>query len=381
MTGQPNARFAADTAWEHERAKPNGKAGLVSLLDIRAWADLDIAAEPRLLGDLITPSARVFLVGRTGLGKTHLAHATAAGMTTGQGFLHWRSDRASRWLIIDGEMPTALIQARAKDVLRRAGEIPHGQLTIYSTDRAEEFARLFPQLGLLEPINTDSGRDFVLRLADLIRPDGIIFDNVMSLVVGDQKDEIPWSQTLPLVTELSRRKIAQIFLDHTGHNTDRQYGSATKAWRMDAVGLMAPLPSVKDGELAFKLSFEHPGKARRRTPDNRADFETTIIRLSEDRWTSEPVGTDSAQLSPTAKLWRAALLDALSRSDVPGRTTRMAWFAEAVRTDLVEAIHKSDTHAARDRKLARLRKYSTEFRAAGLIGIDGDAVFDLRISA
>src|ERR1051326_1145317 len=217
MTGQPNARFAADTAWEHERAKPNGKAGLVSLLDIRAWADLDIAAEPRLLGDLITPSARVFLVGRTGLGKTHLAHATAAGMTTGQGFLHWRSDRASRWLIIDGEMPTALIQARAKDVLRRAGEIPHGQLTIYSTDRAEEFARLFPQLGLLEPINTDSGRDFVLRLADLIRPDGIIFDNVMSLVVGDQKDEIPWSQTLPLVTELSRRKIAQIFLDHTGH--------------------------------------------------------------------------------------------------------------------------------------------------------------------
>jgi len=204
----------------------------------------------------------------------------------------------------------------------------------------------------------------------------------MSLVAGDQKDEVPWSQTLPLVAELSRRKIAQIYLDHTGHNTDRQYGSATKAWRMDAVGLMTPVPAAEDrGEVAFKLTFEHPGKARRRTPDNRADFETTIIRLSEDRWTSEPAGADGAKLSPTAKLWHAALLDALSRSEIPGRTTRMAWFAEAVRTNLVEPIHKDDTHAARDRKLSRLRKYSTEFRAAGLIGVDGDDVFDLRISA
>lgn len=354
------------------------------MLDVHAWAKLDIPPEAQLLGGLITPSARVFLVGRTGLGKTLFAHAMAAGMATGQGFLHWRSDRPSRWLIIDGEMPSALIKARAADALRRAGNIPPRHLTVYSLDRAEEFAQLMPGLGMLEPINTEPGQKFVLELARLVEPEGIMFDNVMSLISGDQKDEVPWSQTLPLVAELTRRGIAQVYLDHTGHNTDRQYGSSTKGWRMDAIGLMTPLPAgdyCARGEVAFNLSFEHPGKARRRVADNWSDFETTTIRLTEDRWTSEAANTKTTKLSPNAKLWYAALLDALCRSETPARTTRAEWYAEAVRTNLTEAIGKNDSPARRDNKLARQRKYSIELRNAGLIGIDGETVIDLRKSS
>src|SRR5262249_34474594 len=318
------------------------------MLDVHTWAKLDIPPEPRLLGGLITPSARVFLVGRTGLGKTLFAHAMAAGMATGQGFLHWRSDRPSRWLIIDGEMPSALIKARAADALRRVGDIPARHLTVYSLDRAEQFAQLMPGLGILEPINTDSGKKFVLELARLVEPEGIMFDNVMSLISGDQKDEVPWSQTLPLVAELTRRGIAQVYLDHTGHNTDRQYGSSTKGWRMDAIGLMTPLPAGEyraRGEAPFHLSFEHPAKARRRVADNWGDFETTTIRLTEDRWTSEVANTETTKLSPNAKLWYAALLDALCHSETPGRTTRTEWYAEAVRTNLTETIGKNDSPA------------------------------------
>jgi hypothetical protein len=208
-----------------------------------------------------------------------------------------------------------------------------------------------------------------------------MFDNVMSLISGDQKDEVPWSQTLPLVAELTRRGIAQVYLDHTGHNTDRQYGSSTKGWRMDAIGLMTPLPAGEyraRGEVAFNLSFEHPGKARRRVMDNWSDFETTTIRLTEDRWTSEVANTETTKLSPNAKLWHAALLNALCRSEKPGRTTRTEWYAEAVRTNLAEAIGKNDSPARRDKKLARQRKYSIELRNAGLIGIDGETVIGLR---
>src|SRR4029077_12619441 len=80
----------------------------------------------------------------------------------------------------------------------------------------------------------------------------------------------PWNETLPLVGNLTARRIGQVWLDHTGHNTERQYGSSTKAWRFDAVGVMTPLPDDQRGrhEVAFTLSFEYPGKARRRTPDN-----------------------------------------------------------------------------------------------------------------
>jgi len=119
--------------------------------------------------------------------------------------------------------------------------------------------------------------------------DVVVFDNVISLVAGDMKDEIPWSETLPLVSSLTAKRIGQVWLDHTGHNTDRQYGSATKAWRFDAVGLMAPLADgqLEHGAIGFSLSFEHPGKARRRTPDNWSDFEPCTIRLHEDQWTSD----------------------------------------------------------------------------------------------
>src|ERR1019366_5336387 len=147
-------------------------------------------------------------------------------------------------------------------------------LVIYSRDAEEEFASRFPTLGKMPPLNTEAGHNFISALIAAIGGvDVMFFDNVMSLITGDQKDEIPWSDTLPLVASLTSKRIGQIWLDHTGHNTDRQYGSATKAWRFDAVGLMTPLPDdqLEPHDVAFTLSFEHPGKARRRTPANWED--------------------------------------------------------------------------------------------------------------
>jgi hypothetical protein len=288
---------AADVAPEHpgawlaERLPPDPAAELRSLLSVESWADRDIPPPDRLLGDLVTTTSRWFIVGRTGLGKTMLGFALGAGMASGAGFLHWRSARAARVLIIDGEMPGELIKARAIDALRRLAAPPKpGFLTIYSRDMEEEIGRSFPMLGTLAPLNTEMGQNFVHALIGALGGvDVAIFDNVMSLVAGDQKDEIPWSETLPLVASLTAKRIGQIWLDHTGHATDRQYGSATKAWRFDTVGLMAPLAEgqLERGAVGFSLSFEPPGKARRRTPDNWVDYETCTIRLQDDRWTSD----------------------------------------------------------------------------------------------
>lgn len=294
-------------------------------MTVNGWRPLP--PEPRLLGDLVTASSRVFLVGGTGLGKTLLAYAMAAGMATGRGFLGLTCDRTSRWLLIDGEMPTALIKQRTVDLMRRIGGIPPNSIAIYSRDRAEEFAKAFPRLGMMEPLNTDAGQAFALDLVTAIGGvDGIIFDNVMSLIAGDQKDEVPWFETLPLVSKVTARGMAQIWLDHTGHNTSRQYGSATKAWRFDVVGIMTPLEgdaAAGNGEVAFTLSFDSPGKARRRTPDNWRDFEPRVVRLADDRWSAERAGgeaksTRQSAVSPVARAFHGALLDALSASETPG---------------------------------------------------------------
>ncbi len=119
-------------------------------MDANSWAALDIPPEPRLLGDLLTSTARVFIVGSTGLGKTQLAHGMAAGIASGAGFLHWKAERPARVLLIDGEMSRSLIKDRIGSALRRSlAAVPPGSLVVYGLDRSEEFAVRFPDLGAI----------------------------------------------------------------------------------------------------------------------------------------------------------------------------------------------------------------------------------------
>jgi hypothetical protein len=373
--------------WLADRLPPP----LRGLLSIQVWAERPMPAPDRLLGDLLTTTSRMFLVGRTGLGETLLGFAIACGMATGAGFLHWRCSRPVRVLLIDGEMPAELIKARAVDALRRIDKLPPpGDLVIYSRDVEDEFAERFPTLGKMEPLNTERGQQFVLALiAELGGVDVVIFDNVMSLIAGDQKDEVPWSETLPLVQSLSGKRIGQLWLDHTGHNADRQYGSSTKGWRFDTIGIMTPLPDDQriKHEVAFTLSFEHPGKARRRTPDNWADFEMCTIRLADDRWTSEAAVASGPQkpigkVPPTRQPFYDALVAAISKSATgPGRTTLPTWELECLRRGLIErpAAEAPKEHwQHRDARYRAFRKAKSDLLAAKWIAVEDDLVTDLK---
>jgi hypothetical protein len=273
--------------------QPSADPAVAEALSAITWANLDIAPEVRLLGDVITSSTRSFLIGNTGIGKTILTYAMVAGMATGRGFLHWTCDRPSKWLIIDGEMPSNLIKARTNDMIRRAGginAIPPHSITIYARDREDQFTAAFPRLGRMSPLNTEAGYTFVMDLIDAIGSiDGVVFDNVMSLAPGDQKDEETWAGCIPLVEQLSRRGIAQLWDDHSGWQPGRQYGTSTKGWRFDNLIGLSPLTEGDQpvDHLAFKLSFDYPGKARRRTPQNWQEFAPQIIRLVDDVWSHE----------------------------------------------------------------------------------------------
>jgi hypothetical protein len=367
--------------------KPNGHAGaladLADVLSAAAWLKRAFPKPKRLLGDLLTTTSRVFFVGATGMGKTHLALGAALAMASGTAFLHWPPAEAPvRVLYVDGEMPAELLQQRIADAAKRQGNVPLGNLFVYSRDWAEELAQIYPDLGVLEPLNTEAGQRFVLRLVEIIKPDAVIFDNVMSLITGDQKDEVPWTETLPLVSELSRRQVGQIWCDHTGWNTGRQYGSSTKAWRFDAVGIMTRAPEEGDRSLAFTISFDVPGKARRRTPENWQQFAPHIVRLTGDQWTSEPVEkADTAKqvkLSPMDRAFHDALVNALAIAEKPGEITLDAWIAECVRLKLIEEVAPKDGRSAKDRKRSLFRKHRARLIAARLIACDGERVVDLR---
>ena len=375
---------ADDSLWAGVAFDQDSDAGaLGDFLSIEAWADRDLPAPERLLGDLVTRNTRMFIVGATGLGKTMLGLALAHGMATGAGFLHWRSIRPARVLYLDGEMASELIKLRSLDVVRRSDkQLAPGMLSIYSRDFEGQIEARFPNIGTMPPLNTPAGHRFVFSLIEAIGgADAVFFDNLMSLTDGDQKEETTWSGVLPLIAALSAKRIGQVWFDHTGHDRTRQYGASAKAWRMDSVGVMTPITEDSRGraDVAFALSFDAPhGKSRRRTPDNRRDFQACTIRLAGDRWTSEMCRAAGAgpggSLSPSARSWHTALLQALASTETPGHVTREAWRAQAEALGLVAQNCPGDPPSDVSKRASRFRKYLSELKAVGLIAENGDTV-------
>jgi hypothetical protein len=380
---------------DEEQQRTNGEdrdtpeADLIAALAVQAWGELPLPPPRRLLGDVVTEAARVFLVGATGIGKTLFAYAIAAALAAGKRFLHWSCDGPVRVLVVDGEMSARMIKKRAQLILQHQAQVPPDNLLIYSLQRAEEFAQRFPQLGTPSPLNTDEGREWLLRMIALVQPDIVVLDNVMSLIAGVMKEEEPWKQTLPLVLGITALGKAQIWLDHTGWNSDRQYGTSTKGWFFDAIGvLLRPAEDVTVGEreTCFDLSFEPPsGKARNRDPDRWTDFAPHRIRLNDDGWSSELIGRQNrgkgkgnSKVQPSVQLFHSALIDAIAvASTSPGETTKAAWEGECVRRDLLDPVTEADGWQGKAAKRAKFRKAKSDLLAAKMIAIDGDLVRDL----
>jgi hypothetical protein len=144
----------------------------------------------------------------------------------------------------------------------------------------------------------------------------ILFDNLMSLSPGNHAETDTWLDTQPLVSMLSNAGITQIWCDHTGWDASRQYGTSIKAWRFDSAGIMKPLPEDQRQahEPAFTLTFEPPGKARRRTPENWRDFQTHTIRFSAGQWTSEQA-SEPTRLTPEGQGWLKDITNAFAIPD------------------------------------------------------------------
>jgi hypothetical protein len=195
-------------------------------------------------------------------------------------------------LFIDGEMPLRLLRKRMEllaDQLQLQ-ELPN--LHYVSWQEASLLTKPKPKAAKDDettdpewaPLNMPEGQAFIRELCDKIKPDVVIFDNVQCLLAGDMREETPWNETQPLVLELTRRGVAQIWADHTGHDQTRQYGSSRKQWAFDTV-MMVNRAELGDADLALAVNFE--AKARNRSPENRHEYDPCIARLQGNAWTSE----------------------------------------------------------------------------------------------
>jgi hypothetical protein len=360
-----------------EEIAPETAPALASFLCADTWTERELEVPEPLMGEVITNTTRLFIGGPTGIGKTNIGMAMAGGLSTGDGFLHWRSSRPCKVLYIDGEMARDLVQERLRDLKRRMGVQDLPNLFVLCREDSEEVAKRFG-IGEVQPLNTPAGQAFILKVIDMIGDvDVVVFDNRMSLLDGDMKDEVPWTQTMPLVKTITSKRIGQVWFDHTGNDTTRLYGTKTKEWQFDSVAILEKVDRP-DTDVSFAITFT---KARRRKPSNRADFEQVTVALVDDAWTvngEKPTVAKTAKPpSPKGQAFYKRLCNAINNKGAKDATVTKTLWRDHCKGDLLHMQIDKDGNEKPVLEVSSrtlFNKHITELTAHGWIRVNGELV-------
>jgi hypothetical protein len=254
-----------------EPPSPASGAPSRELLILAEWLKRELPERDYLLGRVLCTTSRWIVYGETGVGKTLFAAELAGAVASGKPMLNWEGRRPSRVMYLDGELPAETFKERMELIAERYGE----NLDFYGYCRDVLTQSDMPAL------NTPRGEAWLLREIETIQPDLIVFDSIMCLLAGSMAEEESWEPIKSLIRTLTTKRIAQIWLHHTGHDTSRGFGTKTREWEMDTV---ISLTKSKDGGDNIALEFT---KARLRTPSTADEFQSRLIRRGASGWTDE----------------------------------------------------------------------------------------------
>lgn len=255
----------------------NGPAPSRSNLTVAAWLRRELPPRDYLLGEVLCTTSRWIINGATGVGKTLFALEMAGAIAAGADFLGWQGRRRARVMYLDGELPAETFKERIELIAARYGE----DIELFGYNRDDLDPSDMP------PLNTEEGQKWLWREVEGIAPDAIFFDSIMCLNTGVMAEEESWSPVKPLMRALTSRRITQVWLHHTGHDTSKGFGTKTREWEMDTVAMLTKTGDDGDADAsssAFELAFS---KARLRTPANFGQFTTKTIRREADGFTFE----------------------------------------------------------------------------------------------
>ncbi len=325
-------------------SKPNGADHADLPLTLDQWADRTLPPRDFLLGSIFTTTTRAMLSAKTGLGKTHLGFAFGFAIGAAVSFCHWKGHRKARVLIVDGEMAVELVKERLADVEKRTGCRPSTVYVLCREDAAN-----------MPPLDTLEGQRWLDDLIEFLGGiDFLILDSVMALTTGDLREEESWKPVIPWMLLLTKRRIGVLWINHTGHDATRSYGTSTREWQLDVV-MIAEKVDDPDADIALKLTFT---KARQRRPETREDFETVVLRLKDDAWTSEGVPPERKQTQEDHALSILRQAIAEGGEKIPGLPADV----RGVSTDLWKKycetynLSRSDKASSRERAFDRARK-------------------------
>jgi hypothetical protein len=228
----------------------------------------------------------------------------------------------------------------------------------------------------MPPLDTEEGQAWLDAYLDVIKPDFLIADNLMSLTVGSLKETDSWRLIEPWLKSLTKRRIGVLLVHHLGHDKSKSYGDSTKEWTVDYVILGEGVQDLA-ADVALKLAFT---KARRRRPDTAGDFAPGIARLAEGAWiwtegeNSRPIGTLPAGAKVALDALRAAIA---AKPERPPHHETTAGVVAAVPLDrwrryFTQVAGYEQDDAGREAERKAFRRGREWLKARGAVGIWGN---------
>ena len=268
-----NAELDAEViALENARAsRPRFKT-----FHLSEFSQMPLPTRAMVLAPILPSQGLAMAFAPRGIGKTHLALNSAYSVAEGGSFLRWHAPEPRRVLLVDGEMPGAVLQERLKTIQAASPPL-----------RPENF-RLLPmdlqELGT--SLNLANEEDQRAIEGEIKGAELLVLDNVSTLVSsGRENDADSWDAMQAWLLKLRRRGLAVLFIHHAGRG---EHARGTSK-REDVLDTVVSLKRPDDYEPEDGARFEvHLTKARGIFGEDAAPFEAKLeTRDGAAFWTTK----------------------------------------------------------------------------------------------
>lgn len=289
---------------DYRRAHP---APPIESINVFSFLAKDFPPRELMLAPWLAVQGLTMVAAPRGVGKTHIAVGVAYAVATGGEFLRWKAPQPRKVLLLDGEMPAALLQERIRETQNRAGVVPDhwDNLKIAAADLQE---RGLPDLTLPE-----AQQLYAPLIADR---DLIVVDNLSTICRGlKENDADSWTPVQDWALEQRRKGKSVLFIHHCG-KSGQQRGTSRKEDVLDTVlNLRRPPDYSPEQGARFEVRYE---KSRGFFGEEAEPFEA---RLIDGQWfTSEVKAADDIESLAALKAAGCSIREISERTGVPKST-------------------------------------------------------------
>ncbi len=194
-------------------------------IDLEEFVRRDFPPRENLLSPWLAAKGLAMVFAPRGVGKTHFALGVAYAIASGGSFLKWRSDKPRKVLLLDGEMPPAVLQERLLNIIANSDcEPPPNHFMLLPFDMWEQGS---PDLG------TEEGQKLLEPHLDGC--DLVILDNISTLCrTGKENEAEGWGIIQAWALSQRRQGRSVLFVHHAGKGGE-QRGTSKREDVLDTV--------------------------------------------------------------------------------------------------------------------------------------------------